>query len=152
MKSKFFKHTHPDPNCVTGDEQVMATDDGVSYYTYLAFPLCEDGYRDGMQALLNERYGWETGVLGLVYKENMPHAKLLDCLAFTAGYKIVYAREVSDQFAEIKLTLGAFLDLVEFEAAWILDAFHKQYLNIETVRDINGLLTKKQFAFTVVYA
>jgi hypothetical protein len=149
MESRFFKNPNNNSFVMTWNEVVDATEASINYTVFLPYPFCEDGYKEEMSEAIHKRFQWQIG-MGLIYKEKLPLEEILGCLAFTRSYRKIYELIVRDPNANINCTIDEFLDFVDSSMKRLLLKFQKKY-SVSSVRDINALLTKKEFDFQIDY-
>lgn len=99
-------------------EKIQINDDGTLNYNFFVagFPFCIDGYKDEIKEEIEKR-GYKTGIGYFVYRDNISHKELIECMIFKSAYDYTYYSVVSDdllsKFKDVDISITNFMKEVD---------------------------------------
>jgi hypothetical protein len=146
---EYVKHVGEENN-MTWTQISWVSDNGISYHFFRPSPFCRDGYKDELGEMLRKR-GW-SGCGSLTYKENIPYAEIIDCIAFGNAYEKVYNQLVPEPLKNVPFTISEFLDSVDRAAAKIKKKYKKEYKGEMSLEAVKKFLKAERFELYEIHS
>lgn len=144
----FTRNGDKDKDIVTWSEYLKITGSNICYHTYIASPFFKEGYKHELHGAIEKEGIWKIGMMGMTFREDVPIAETLNCLAFARAYRKVYEREVPNEFAPINLSIEEFLNMIDEETDIVLAGLKEKHgiTSIMLASDIVPMLIKEGFS------
>lgn len=147
MNISFYKKPKetPEGNVIFAEQVKIYHKNGrtlVDYHFFRPTPFFVDGHTHEMDELLNDK-GWDTGMMGLTYKDFISPEEIIYCLSYKKAYERVYNSVVQGHhFRDVQMQIKDFLVLVDEEVAKIMKSLP---IIVKNANDVTNLLEMEGF-------